>query len=104
MHRMLLRTFSLPPSIYQDCITSNIWFTDNCVKNRAPRRDSSNQAQHVGRGGGGNVFKPSKEDLEHSKKNGDSAIADDVEHAPNNGHAHKKSLAGRAIEFLSGKK
>lgn len=48
------------------------------------------------------MFKPSKEDLERAKKNGDSAIADDAQ--PANGHAQKKSLAEKAKEFLGGKK
>lgn len=68
--------------------------------NSHPRRESSN-SQHIGRGGGGNVFKPSKEELEKSKLN-ESAIAD--EDVKDNKKGGLSGLADKAKEFLGGGK
>jgi hypothetical protein len=72
-------------------------------RNSHPRRESSN-SQHIGRGGGGNIFKPSKEELEKSKLN-ESAIADeDVKDNNNNKKGGLSGLADKAKELLGGKK
>lgn len=65
-----------------------------------PRRESGNN-QHIGRGGGGNVFRPSKEDVEKSKREGgDSAIADDEHHHQQ--PQKKGGLLDKAKELFGG--
>lgn len=66
-----------------------------------PRRESGNN-QHIGRGGGGNVFRPSKEDVEKSKREGgDSAIVDD-EHHHQQQPQKKGGLLDKAKELFGG--
>jgi len=70
------------------------------MRHSTPRRESTNK-QHVGRGGGGNVFRPSKEEIEKAKREGgESAIADD-EH---NSAQKKGGLLDKAKEIFGGKK
>ena len=72
-------------------------YADKYTYHSQPRRESTNK-QHVGRGGGGNVFKPSKEELETAKREGgDSAIADDEPQK-------KGGLLDKAKELFGGKK
>ncbi|KAL2072853.1 hypothetical protein VTL71DRAFT_12196 [Oculimacula yallundae] len=121
------------PTIKSDMYTTGRGGTGNMAKNtdaqearRAqdvvahPRRESASNTQ-IGRGGAGNVFKPSAADLESAKKDNnkwESAIGDDksedgreglVRTATNGAKKEKsdgeksKGLADRGKEWLMGK-
>ncbi|KAL3417961.1 hypothetical protein PVAG01_10971 [Phlyctema vagabunda] len=65
-----------------------------------PRRESGG-TQHVGRGGAANIFKPSKEDLERSRKEDSAVLIDDDERPQGQG---QKGFAEKGKDWLLGKK
>lgn len=67
---------------------------------RSVQRRPSGGATHIGRGGGGNVFKAGSEDAEkakHAQQHDQSAVAED-------GSSKEEGLAAKGRNFLFGKK
>jgi hypothetical protein len=67
-------------------------------------RRPSTGAQHIGRGGGGNVFKPGSAEAEEAKKaqdKNDSAVADDAKDPKDPKGAN---VADKSKNWLLGKK
>jgi len=98
------------PTLKTSVVTTGRGGTGNMAKNTDPvetrarqdvepiARRASGGAAHVGRGGGGNVFKPNSDEAEAAKKaQNASAIADDKLEG-------EKSLATKGKEWLLGKK